>query len=315
MKRQAAVQKLGAHRENTTLGIIMIVASVFLLSFGDALVKYFSASFSLWQIYVTRSLIAVPILVLLLVLFSGTSTIKPRSPGWVFLRSMLLVSMWITYYAALPAMSLSTAAVALYTTPLFIALFSALLIGEPVGLRRWVGIGIGFFGVLVILRPDTNSFSVLTLLPIIAAIFYALAAIITRSKCLEERPLMLSLGLNVCLLGVGLVATMALELGALSSREASASSFLLSRWSVMGVREWALMALLAVLIVAVSTGVALAYQSGPAAIIGTFDYAYLAFAVLWSFIIFLEAPDGATIIGVVLIAAAGALVVGRPRIA
>lgn len=309
------MQKLGAHRENTTLGIIMIVASVFLLSFGDALVKYFSASFSLWQIYVTRSLIAVPILVLLLVLFSGTSTIKPRSPGWVFLRSMLLVSMWITYYAALPAMSLSTAAVALYTTPLFIALFSALLIGEPVGLRRWVGIGIGFFGVLVILRPDTNSFSVLTLLPIIAAIFYALAAIITRSKCLEERPLMLSLGLNVCLLGVGLVATMALELGALSSREASASSFLLSRWSVMGVREWALMALLAVLIVAVSTGVALAYQSGPAAIIGTFDYAYLAFAVLWSFIIFLEAPDGATIIGVVLIAAAGALVVGRPRIA
>lgn len=79
----------------------------------------------------------------------------------------------------------------------------------------------------------------------------------------------------------------------------------------MGARDWGLIALLAVLMVAVSTGVAKAYQSGPAAVIGTFDYAYLVFAVLWGLVIFSDMPDGATVTGMILIAAAGSLVVGR----
>lgn len=289
----------------------MIVASVFLLSFADALVKHFSVDFSLWHIFVARSLIAVPILVVLLLFGDTPAAIKPKSLGWVFLRSLLLVLMWIAYYAALPVMSLSVAAVALYTTPLFIALFSALLIGEPVGLKRWVGIVIGFIGVLVILRPDTDGFSIPMLLPIIAAISYALAAIITRSKCVEERPLVLAFGLNLCLFGVGIIAIGALALWSPSSSETLAYPFLLGGWTMMGVREWGYIALLAVLIVVVNTGVAKAYQSGPAAIIGTFDNAYLVFAVLWSFVIFSETPDGATITGMIFIAAAGGLVVGR----
>ena len=297
--------------ENAMLGAVLIVASVFLLSFADALVKYVSADFSLWQIYVARSLIAVPILAVLLLFGGAPATIRPKSPGWVFLRSMLLVLMWIAYYAALPVMSLSVAAVALYTTPLFIALFSALLIGEPVGPGRWGGIVIGFVGVLVILRPDTNAFSVAMLLPLVAAVSYALAAVVTRSKCLDERPLVLAFGLNLCLFGVGIIATGALALWTPSSPEALAHPFLLGRWTAMGAREWGYIALLAVLIVVVSTGVAKAYQSGPAAIVGTFDYAYLVFAVLWSFVIFSETPDGATITGMILIAVAGALVLGR----
>jgi drug/metabolite transporter (DMT)-like permease len=297
--------------EGTKLGVTLIVASVFVLSFGDAMVKFASADLSLWQIYVARGVFAVPILIGLLTLSGGRPIdVMPKSLGWVLVRSMLLVLMWITYYAALPVMNLSVAAVALYTTPLFIALFSAFLIGEPVGLRRWAGIIIGFIGVLVILRPDTDAFSIPTLLPVVAAVFYALAAVITRSKLAGERPLVLSLGLNLCLLGIGIVAIGALAVWNPSAEQASAYPFLLDRWIPMGAREWGLVAFLAAVIVAVSTGVAKAYQSGPAAIIGTFDYSYLAFAVLWSFVIFSQPPDVATIIGVILIAMAGWLVIG-----
>lgn len=79
----------------------------------------------------------------------------------------------------------------------------------------------------------------------------------------------------------------------------------------MGVWEWGLMALLAVLLVAVSTATAKAYQAGPAAVVGAFDYAYLAFAALWSFVLFSEAQNSATMTGMVLIIAAGLLVLGR----
>ncbi len=77
--------------EKAILGIIMIVASVFLRSFGDALVKYVSAELTLWQIFVTRSPMAIPILLLLAL--GPLAAVRPKHPRWVFLRSILLVSM------------------------------------------------------------------------------------------------------------------------------------------------------------------------------------------------------------------------------
>jgi drug/metabolite transporter (DMT)-like permease len=300
--------------ETPTLGILAIVASVFLLSLGDALVKRASAEIPLWELYVARGLIAVPILIALLLHGRRTAGFMPKSPGWVLLRSLLLVGMWIAYYAALPAMSLSVAAVGLYTAPLFIALFSARLIGEPVGPRRWAGILLGFAGVLVILRPAAEGFSVAALLPILAALCYALAAVVTRGKCAEERPLVLALALNLCLLAAGLLGAGLLALWNPGPPAVAAYPFLLAPWQAMGAHEWEFVVFLALLMVAVSTGVAKAYQSAPAAIIGSFDYAYLLFAALWSFVVFSEAPDGPTIAGMALIAAAGWLVLEQDRV-
>ena len=76
----------------------------------------------------------------------------------------------------------------------------------------------------------------------------------------------------------------------------------------MGGREWALIALLALLMVIFGTGVAMAYQIAPAALIGTFDYTYVVFAVVWSYVLFAERPDGLAVVGLLLIGAAGVLV-------
>jgi drug/metabolite transporter (DMT)-like permease len=294
------------------LGVILIVGSVFLMSFGDALIKYNSASFTAWQIFALRSAITVPILFALLLALAPGGSLIPRSPRWVGLRSTLLVLMWIAYYAALPLISLSAAAVAFYTAPLFIALLSRSLTGEPVGPARWLGIVLGFLGVLIVLRPGSDTFSAAALLPVLAAFLYALAAIITRARCAGERPLVLALGLNLGLLVAGLIASTGLSLVPPAAADVAAHPFLFGPWATMGGREWALMALLALLMVAFGTGVAMAYQIAPAALIGTFDYTYVVFAVVWSYVLFAERPDAPAIVGLLLIAAAGALVAGRP---
>ena len=69
--------------------------------------------------------------------------------------------------------------------------------------------------------------------------------------------------------------------------------------------------MLAVLIVAISSGIAKAYQCAPPAIIAAFDYSYLVFAAFWSFAIFSEVPDAATIAGMILITGAGLLVISQ----
>ena len=286
----------------------MILASVFLMSLGDALVKQISTELTLWQIFVVRSILAIPISIFPLLYRPRPWVVQPKGLRWIVLRSGLLVSMWVAFYTALPVLNLSVVAAALYTGPLFIALFSALLLREPVGLWRGLSLVLGFVGVLVILRPGTNAFASAMLLPIVSAVLYSLAMIITRSKCIGEAPLVLSLVLNASFLLAGVVATGALALWGPSPQDATADPFLLGQWVPMGEREWALMALMALLIVAVSAGVAKAYQSGPAAIIATFDYAYLVFAAFWGFVFFAERPDVATVVGMILIAGAGVLV-------
>lgn len=294
--------------EGTSLGITLIVTSVLMLAFGDAVVKQSSADFSLWQFFVARGLITVPLLYGVARILAPASTLWPKAVGWVFVRSMLIVLMWIAYYAALPFMSLSVAATALYTTPLFIALFSAALIREPVGVRRWLGILLGFIGVLVILRPAADDFSAVALLPILAAIFYALAAVITRSKCADENSS--SVAMNLCLVMSG-----ALGVGGIMFAPATgdlAFPFLQSPWIAMSNGTWAIIVLLGVLLVAESIGIAKAYQIAPAAIIGTFDYSYLVFAVFWSFVFFADIPNTLTVLGIGLIIVAGWLVVWKP---
>jgi drug/metabolite transporter (DMT)-like permease len=300
-------------RETIALGVAVIVATAFAMAFGDALVKHVSADFTVWQIYVLRSLVAIPIAAALLLCSGRTATIRPKSAGWVCLRSALLMVMWLAFYAALPVLSLPVVAAAYYTGPLFITLFSAALIGEPVGLRRWTAIVLGFVGILAILRPGTEAFSSLTLLPIASAAAYALAAIVTRAKCIDERPLVLSLVLNVAFMVVGAIATAALVVWTPAESQAAAYPFLLGRWTAMGLREWGIILLLAVLIVAISSGVAKAYQSGPPAVIATFDYTYLIFAAFWSFGFFSELPDLMTTTGMLAIAGAGILAVSPGR--
>ena len=293
------------------LGVTMIVASVFLMSLQDAIVKYASSGLPLWQIYVLRSLIAIPLLLAVAAWRRELDHLRPGLPGWVALRSLLLVLMYIFIYAAVPVLSLSVIGAAFYTGPLFISLFSALLIGEAVGPRGWLAVLLGFAGVLVILRPGTESFTYLALLPVLSGLFYALAAVTTRAKCPEESPLGLALALNLALFAMGALASLAIWLRQASQAEVSVYPFLLSPWVAMGPAEWGFVSVLAVLIVGIGVGLAKAYQAAPPVVVAAFDYSYLVFAAFWSLVIFADPPDGATLAGMAMIAGAGLLAVRR----
>lgn len=298
-------------RDSATQGVLVIVGTAIVMSFGDALVKLSSADFSVWQLYVLRALAAVPLLVGILRLRRPVRLPDGRAIAWIALRSLLLLSMWLAFYAGLYSLSLPVVAAAYYTAPLFIVLLSALLTGEPVGARRWLAVLIGFAGVLVVLRPGTEVFSLLTLLPVLAAFFYALAAVVTRARCSAQDPLLLSLGLNLGFLAFGVAASVFLALWQ-PERAAAANPFLFGPWAAIGPREAAIILVLAFVIIGTSWGVARAYQSPYPALIASFDYSYLVFAAFWSFAMFGHVPDGLTLLGMALIAGAGILAIRAP---
>ena len=119
----------------------------------------------------------------------------------------------------------------------------------------------------------------------------------------NEHPFVLALVLNLTFVTVGVVATLVISGPGAIDEE----SFLLSQWTPMQRDQWMAMGLLAAAILVGSIGTAFAYQSGPSSVVGTFDFAYVGFAVIWGYIFFRETPDILSMTGMALIVLAGTL--------
>lgn len=293
------------------LGIAIILASVTAMAFADAVVKLVSADLTIWQVFTARSVFALGCL-LILARLRGTGTAAWAS-RWVVARSALLVLTWLVFYASFPVLELSVAATAVYTNPIITALLSAVLLGQRVSSRQWLGVSLGFLGVAAILKPGAEDFSWVVALPLLGAVLYSLAMVLTRGKCQDQSAIALAIGLHAGFLATGLIAVAGLALLGLEAATRDAYPFLLGGWAEMGAREWGLMALLGVLSAAFFLGVARAYQIAPPQIIATFDYGYLVSAALWGLVFFAERPDGLTVAGMVLITLAGLLVASRAQ--
>jgi drug/metabolite transporter (DMT)-like permease len=141
---------------------------------------------------------------------------------------------------------------------------------------------------------------------VIAAVFYAVAMVVTRRHCRNEHPLVLALGLNIAFLFAAVIGGGASLM--VSESTVAGAAFLLSPWQTPGWQEMLFIFCYACALIFINTATAKAYQVAPPALIGTFDYAYLVFACLWGYVLFQETPDTFTWAGIVLIVIAGFLI-------
>ncbi len=294
--------------DNIPFAVATILFTVFAMSAGDALVKGLGAASTvgIWQLFAVRSLLVIPVL-LAAGLFFGMRSLLPSNVVWVAARGALLGLVWIAYYASLPHLPLSAAAAALYTLPMFIVGFSALWTHDRVTPMQGVAAIIGFAGVALVLRPGGEAFSPYALLPIVAAMLFAGAMVLTRVRCQSEHPLALAFTLHVVFVLVGLAGSLALAI----VPSLGSDAFLASPWHPLNGSEWQLIVLLAASILIASVGTAVAYQKAPTSIVGTFEFAYVGFAALWGVLFFAERPDLLTLGGLALIVVAGILTIRR----
>lgn len=245
--------------------VAVMVFTCLTLSIADAIIKVTISNMPLSQFILLRSCVTLPLLVAVIRWRFPQASLRPTQPGWATLRSGLLLASLLLYYASLPRLDLSIAAAVYYTIPLFITLFAAFWIKEPVGRKGWTGLVMGFAGVLLMLRPDAGAINVWALMPLISAIFYALAMVLTRTKVRFENPYVLALVFNLIAIVLGSLASLA----ALSVDGSALPGLFIGDWIPMGVGEWALIVLLSGMMLIGSVGSAVAYQSGPPSIVST----------------------------------------------
>lgn len=291
------------------LGISLILATAFTISAQDVVFKLFSSEMTLWQIFALRGCIAVPILVGISLLRSDRlGQLRLAVDKWVLLRAGFITCTFLAFYAAIPFLSLATVGAANYIAPIFVTLLSAYAIRETVRPLGWIGVLIGFTGVVVLLQPGTDAFSGWALLPVLGAAFYAMAHIITRAKCQEVPLAAIALSQNAMMLLSGVLVSLLIVVLGTPSELTADYPYIFETWSSVGSKEWFILAVLAGFSIVLALMLAGAYKAAPPAIVATFEYSYLVFVAAWDVLFFGLALSDTTLIGMTMIAAAGMLV-------
>jgi drug/metabolite transporter (DMT)-like permease len=158
----------------------VLLSSVLFAPLVQASSKYLVLAFPLVQVMWVRTVGHTLWMIIVFWRSHGTAMFKSNSPGLQFTRSCLLAACSLAWLMAIPHVPLASAGVIMFTTPMFVALLSAPMLSERVGIHRSIAIVLGFIGVVVVLRPWSHEVVWEMLLVLLAAISYAVYQILTR---------------------------------------------------------------------------------------------------------------------------------------
>ncbi len=278
---------------------LMALASTAILSFVDNFVAEVSQTHGLWQFQAVRALIALPLLILGAMLLR--QRLRPVSARRVALRSLTVSTGLLIYFAALGTLPVAQAGAGIFTAPIWVLLFSALLFRHGVNLLQGVAVLAGFGGVLMLLQPDPANLTALSLFPLGAGLFYGLGMLLTRQICAGESPMALALGIFLAMGGLGAGLMLAMELGPWGAE----GDFLTRGWRPLTGRFLWLTFFQGVGAIVAVTLIAQAYRIGTPAYVAVFEYSFLVFASLWAFLLWGQGTGLLAWAGIAVIIASG----------
>jgi drug/metabolite transporter (DMT)-like permease len=282
--------------ERGVLGGIGLAAAAYLtFSAGDASIKLAAGGYSVFQVATTLALAAQLPVLLTTIGRGGLAALIPRSWPLVLLRAGLTSACCLCAWTAFTLLPLADGYAILFVAPMLVTAFSAVLLREPVGWRRWSATGTGFLGVLIMIRPDFATVGTGHLLALAAALLGSLSFIVL--KRIGTRELSASI-LFVLFLGIALVSLP----GAIATfRSPTAPDLLvmIAAGLLMGSGQ-------AMLVVAT--------RRAPANLIAPFQYTQMLWAVLLGYLLFGDAPAPVLWVGMAIVVASGLYTLWRETV-
>lgn len=276
-------------------GIILMCASVVLFTLSSTMVKGLGNGYPVSQVVFFRCLIAFLPLYFAIRRRGGWQQLQTQRP-WAHAFRVVVggFALFIGFYA-LTLMPLADYFAFTYAAPLFATLLSIPVLGEKVGIRRWTAVLIGFAGVLIMLRPGTQSFDYVTLVAIAAAFTYALAIIAVRNLARTESSAATVFYFTLA----GLVLS-----GAVLPFE----------WRTPTAKEWALL-----LGIGLASGIGQivmtdAYRLAPPSVLAPFDYTSMVWALILGYTLFGDFPDWPMLVGAAVVIASGVYIIYRETV-
>jgi drug/metabolite transporter (DMT)-like permease len=294
MKPIAAIA--GAH-PSILRGILLMCLGVAMFPFLNASAKVLTSSYPITEIVWARFTGHLVWVIILFFPRRGWRLFLVSRPMVQVARSFLLFGSTMFFVSAIGHLPLATASAIGFTSPFIVTALSVPLLGEPVGLRRWAAVSVGFLGALIVVRPQPSLDGWATLLALGASCCYGLYQIMTRKGSADDSP-------ETAIVYAALVGTLV--------------SGLIAPWFDMRLPAQPLHWLLFL-----ATGffggighyfVGKAFQIAPAAVLSPFGYVEIVGTTILGYLIFANFPDRWTWCGVAIIIACGIYVGYRERL-
>ncbi|RCL73647.1 MAG: DMT family transporter [Alphaproteobacteria bacterium] len=300
---------------NNYLGISAIVFGTICFSVNDISVKLFSSEIPLNQLMFFRAIFAISILLLVILPFyGGLKYLNTSNPVFHIFRGLAVVGANTFFFISIAELSLAEATAIFFIAPILITIFAMFFLQEKVGIRRGLACFIGFLGMLFIIKPGTISFELISIFPLIAALFYTALHIITRKYGSQEKPLTMGFYIQVCFLVTSLMFAGGFYLADFDAEHSNSLTFLTGSW--VSVSTFDMFHILVGIALPISIGgilVSYAYKNYEASFLAPFEYGALVIAVVSTYLIWNEIPDRLSLIGMILIMLSGIFVSLREK--
>jgi len=286
-----------ASRSPNFMGAFFMSVSTFGFVLNDMLMKLVFQHLSVFQAVLARGMIVVPLMAICAIM-TGQLFVRLSSPDsrLIIVRTASEIAITFLFLFALAKLPLANVTAILQSVPLIITVCAALILKEQVGWRRWSSILVGFIGVMLIVRPGFEGFSVYSLYALAAAVLIAFRDLITRG-----------LSAAVPSFYVGLITAITITI--------SASVMVLQEgWVLPSKTEWIYLAFASTAVIAgYVLGIA-TMRIGEVSYVTAFRFSAILWAVLLTFIVTGLIPDKLTLAGIILIAGSGLYCLHRERV-
>ncbi len=282
--------------QNTRLGIWMMVATTLVFAIQDGISRHLAGQYNVLMVVMIRYWFFAAFVIVVAARKSGgvRAAARTSQPVLQMFRGLLLSLEICVMVAGFVALGLVESHAVFASYPLLIAALSGPVLGETVGWRRWVAIGVGFVGVLIILQPGFRVFSPAALIPLAAALMFALYGLLTRYAARRD-----TAATSFFWTGV----TGAVMLTAIG----------LWFWEPMSGPDWGWMAALCVTGALGHWCLIRCYEVAEASAVQPFAYLQLVFATAVGLTIFGETLRPNVVLGAAVVIAAGLFTLWRER--
>jgi len=273
--------------ENLWLGILLTVLGFLCVAIMSAFGKAASASVSAGVLVFFQSAISL-LLLLPWVLWAGVADLKTQHVGLHIVRGIAGLLSQYFFFLAVSNISLLDAVLLVNAAPLFIPFVALIWLKTRIAGMLWLGLGIGFLGIVLILQPGAGVFHWASLLALVAGGFSAIA-LVGQGRLTATEPASRILFYYFLISSI-LTAPLAV-----------------ARWSTPEPNAWTWLLGVGVFMIASQLLLVMAYSHASAAKLSPFNYSVVVFAGFIDWLVWDRVPNLLSVAGVVMVCAGGVI--------
>ena len=299
---------------NNPKGIILILLGMAFFSIQDALIKFISEDTSLYELYFGRTLISFILLLIYLKVTSQTLILKTHFPVLTIFRVLCFFFGFSFFYISLTFMTLAMANALFFSSPFFVSILAVIFLKEKVGIRRWLGIAVGFLGVYIVLDPNFEDFNYMKLAPVACALCYAISMTITKYTSSKDNVYTQMTYLYIGALIISILFFIFAGEGQFNTFSDPTYQFIFREWFSNPTYAWPFIIGMGFVGAISFYCVFSAYSVASPSVVSLFEYSLIIWAIIIGYLLFDNIPSLRTFVGVALIIGAGIYIYIREKV-